>query len=134
MKTSGPASLGVWPERARTTPMLTDPDPPLTGSRSASKVAHSNLTPGAPGTPASALTFDVQSRHDRSFLGAAIGGGPLGGGFVVATPGFGRRSWSRSAGRRQDRDATGQHRGHRHQDHGGRDVPTHAHHSSGNRS
>jgi hypothetical protein len=28
----------------------------------------------------------VQSCQDKSFLGAAIGGGPLGGGFVVATP------------------------------------------------
>jgi len=31
-------------------------------------------------------TRDVQSCHDKSFLGAAIGGGPLGGGFVVAAP------------------------------------------------
>ena len=35
VNTSGPASCGVWFERARTTPMLTVPVPPL-GSRSAS--------------------------------------------------------------------------------------------------
>jgi hypothetical protein len=34
--TKGPASLGVWAEVARTTPMLTVPVAPLIGSRSAS--------------------------------------------------------------------------------------------------
>src|SRR5690348_8408285 len=86
VNTSGPASCGVWPDRARTTPMVTEPEPPLVGSRSESKVAQSSLTPGAAGTPASAVTFDVQSRHDRSFLGAAIGGGPLTGLVVVGAP------------------------------------------------
>src|ERR1700759_2779762 len=36
--------------------------------------------------PASLNTFESQSCHDKSFLGAAIGGGPLGGGLVVAAP------------------------------------------------
>ncbi|OBG68977.1 hypothetical protein A5703_10080 [Mycobacterium sp. E188] len=36
VKTSGPASRGVWLERARTTPTLTVPVPPPFGSRSAS--------------------------------------------------------------------------------------------------
>src|ERR1700722_4014953 len=49
--------------------MVTVPGPPLTGR-----------------TPASVNTFDVQSCHDKSFLGAANGGGPLGAGFVVAAP------------------------------------------------
>ncbi|COX33789.1 Uncharacterised protein [Mycobacterium tuberculosis] len=36
VNTRGPASLGVWLERARTTPMLTAVDPPTSGSRSVS--------------------------------------------------------------------------------------------------
>src|SRR5271154_6479279 len=40
----------------------------------------------AGGSAASPKTRDVQSCHDKWFLGAAIGGGPLGGGFVLATP------------------------------------------------
>src|SRR5271170_5194558 len=42
--------------------------------------------PAAGGSAASPKTRDVQSCHDKWFLGAAIGGGPLGGGFVVVAP------------------------------------------------
>src|SRR5271154_3060541 len=42
--------------------------------------------PAAGGSAASPKTRDVQSCHDKWFLGAAIGGGPLGGGVVVAAP------------------------------------------------
>ena len=62
------------------------PAPPLTGSRSESKLAQSNVMPGAGGIAASAYTRDVQFCHDKSFLGAAIGGGPLGVGVVAAAP------------------------------------------------
>src|SRR5579884_1226947 len=86
VKTSGPASCGVCTERARTAPMLSVPAAPLTGSRSASKLAQSSLTPGAAGTAASANTRAVQSCHDKSFLGAAMGGGPPGRAVVVTAP------------------------------------------------
>jgi hypothetical protein len=44
------------------------------------------LTPGSGCTAASLNTREVQSRQDRSFFGASIGGGPVGGLVVCGAP------------------------------------------------
>ena len=92
--TSGPASGGVCGERARTTPMVTVPVALSIGSRSASNVAQSSVTPTGGAIDTSENSRDVQSRQDRSFFGASIGGGPFGGGVVAGLPwGSGRSRW-----------------------------------------
>ena len=78
VSTSGPASAGVPTALARTTPIDTVPEAPLIVSRSASKVAHSRVTPGTAGTVASPKICEVHSLHASSFLGAAICAGPVG--------------------------------------------------------
>ena len=49
-------------------------------------MAQSSVTPGMGATEASVNTRDVQSRQDRSFLGASIGGGPSGAWVVGGCP------------------------------------------------
>src|SRR6202011_3455373 len=74
--------------RARTTPIVTVPVALLMGSRSASKLAHSNFTPEGGETDAWLNRRDVQSRQERSFLGTSRAGGPCGwDGVGVAPPG-----------------------------------------------
>ena len=84
--TSGPASGGVSWDRARTTPMVTVPLALSIGSRSASKVAQSRVTPTGGAIDTSENSREVQSRHARSFFGASIAGGPSGGGVVGGLP------------------------------------------------